>query len=371
MKRFFIYIWGVLKKFDIALLSLCVASSAYGMLLIASATSSYGTKKYVIVQLGAMLIGLGAAFLIVAVDYENLCSLGIYIFGLSVVLLVLTLIIGTEVLGNKNWIIIGPLSIQPSEFVKVGFIITFSAHLTRVKDKINSPRALIPLLLHFGVIFFLVLKEGDLGTGLVYLFVFILMMFAAGLHWLYFSVGGVAALASLPFVFNSLDNYQRMRILAVYDPELDPLGYGYNTIQSKIAVGSGGLAGEGLFNGIQTQYSILPAKQTDFIFSVAGEELGFVGSIIILALLAAVIFRVFYIAKSSRDYTGMLICVGAGAVLLFQAAENIGMCIGVLPVVGITLPFFSYGGSSMLANFCLAGLVMSVHSHRQTGFFKK
>lgn len=371
MKRFFAFIGENLKKFDPILLSLCSASSLLGIFLIMSATNSFGTKKYVIVQLLAMLMGTFAAFIIVLIDYENLSSLGIYLFGLCVLLLVLTLIIGEERLGNKNWIIIGPLSIQPSEFVKAGFIVTFSAHLNKVKNYINRPRAIIPLIIHFGIIFALIMLEGDLGTGLVYMFVFIFMLFAAGLHWLYFAVSGVAVLAAAPFVFSKLSDYQQMRILAVYDPQLDPLGYGYHTIQSKIAVGSGGLTGEGIFSGIQTQYSILPEKQTDFIFSVAGEELGFVGCTAILLLIAAIIIRVFYIAKNSRDFTGMLICSGVGAVFLFQAAENIGMCLGLLPVVGITLPFFSYGGSSMLAGMCFMGLAASVNSHRKGGFFKK
>lgn len=371
MKRFLIYIFDVIRKFDPVLFSLCTAASLYGITLIFSATDSFGTLKYVAVQLCAMAMGIFAMFAIMLIDYKNLRSLSLYIFILSVFLLVLTLLIGTERLGNKNWIIIGPLSIQPSEFVKVGFIITFAAHITKVRDHLNSPRAVIPLLLHFGIIFALIIKEGDLGTGLVYLFVFIIMLFAAGLHWLYFAISGVAVLAAAPFVFSKLSEYQQMRILAVYDPTLDPLGYGYHTIQSKIAVGSGGLYGEGLMKGIQTQYSILPEKQTDFIFSVAGEELGFFGCTLIILLLAAIILYVFYIARTARDYNGMLICSGVGAVLLFQAAENIGMCVGVLPVVGITLPFFSYGGSSMLSSMCLIGLVLSVASHRKTGFFER
>ncbi len=365
---FFMY---VIKRFDLMLFLLCTVSSFYGIMLISSATSGFGTSKYVIVQTCAMLMGLAGTFLIVLIDYENLMSLSKYIFGLCIFALVLTLIIGIEVNGNKNWIVVGPLSIQPSEFVKVGFIVSFATHITRVRNSINHPRSLIPLCLHFGIIFGLVMLEGDLGTGLVFLFIFVIMMFAAGLHWLYFTVTGVAVIAAAPLVFSKMPTYQQMRILAVYDPSLDPLGFGYHTIQSKIALGSGGLTGSGLFNGIQTQYSILPEKQTDFIFSVAGEELGFVGNFIIILLLCSIIFRVFYIAKTARDFCGMLICAGVGAVFLFQAAENIGMCLGLLPVIGITLPFFSYGGSSMLACILLMGLVMSVNSHRKGGFFKK
>lgn len=361
----------VLSRFDPIIFALCTFSSMFGITLIMSATSSYGTKKFVVVQLCAFLMGLCAAFLIVLIDYKNLMSLSGIIYGLCIFMLILTLLIGKEVNGNKNWIIVGPLSLQPSEFVKIGFIITFASHIKKVREYINRPSAIIQLGIHFAVIFGLVMMEGDLGTGFVFLFIFIIMLFAAGLHWLYFAVGGTVIIAAAPFVFEKLPNYQRMRILAVYDPSLDPLGFGYHTIQSKIALGSGGLTGAGLFGGIQTQYGILPEKQTDFIFSVAGEELGFVGSIIILLLVSAIIFRTFYIAKHSRDFDGMLICVGVGAVFLFQAAENIGMCLGILPVIGITLPFFSYGGSSMLTSVCLMGLVMSVNSHRKGGFFKK
>lgn len=371
MRKILSFFQYLFDKADKLLFSLCMACSVYGIVLIFSATDSFGTKKYVVVQLAAMLMGLVAAAVVLIIDYENLILLDKYLFGLCIFVLVLTLLIGTEVYGNKNWIIIGPLSIQPSEFVKAGFIVTFASHINKVKDYINYPRAIIPLGIHFGVIFGLVMLEGDLGTGLVFTFVFLIMLFAAGLHRLYFIIGAVVVAAAAPFVFNNLSEYQQMRILAVYDPTLDPLGYGYHTIQSKIALGSGGLSGSGLFEGVQTQYSILPAKQTDFIFSVAGEELGFIGSILVVSLITAVILRVFVLAKKARDFKGMLICTGVGAVFLFQAAENIGMCLGLLPVIGITLPFFSYGGSSMLSSMLLMGLVMSVGSHCKSGFFKK
>ena len=371
MKKILSFFGQVLSRFDPILLGLACVGALYGIFLIMSATASFGTKKLVVVQLGALVMGLVAAFLIVLIDYENLGSLAVWIYGGCIALLILTLIIGTERLGNKNWIIVGPLSMQPSEFVKVGFIVTFAAHVAKVKDDVSLPRGVLPLLLHFGVIFALVLKEGDLGTALVYMFMFIIMMFAAGLHWLYFTVSTVAVVAAAPFVFSKLEDYQQKRILAVYDPSLDPTGFGYQMTQSKIAVGSGGLSGEGYMQGVQTQYSILPEKQTDFIFSVAGEELGFIGCAIIILLMTALIIRIFYVAKNCRDTMGMVICAGAGAVFMFQSAVNIGMCLGLLPVVGITLPFFSYGGSSMLSSVCLIGLVMSVNSHRKTGFFKK
>lgn len=372
MRSFLSFIWSTLKKIDFYLLALILTASFYGVLLIFSATNSFGTLKLVIIQSGAVVAGLFAICILLMIDYKNLSKFSIYIYGLCVILLVATLLFGKEVQGNKNWIELGPINVQPSEFVKIGFIITFATHINKVKEYINSPRALIPLILHFGVILTLVLLEGDLGTSLVFIFICIIMLFAAGLHWLYFASGAVVVTAAAPFVFeNLLSNYQQMRILAVYDPSLDPLGFGYHTLQSKITLGSGGLTGSGLLNGVQTQYSILPAKQTDFIFSVAGEELGFIGTLLIILLQVLIIIRVLYIARHARDDIGTLICAGAAAGLFFQAAENIGMCLGLFPVIGITLPFFSYGGSSMLASMCLMGVVMSVNADRKGGFFKK
>ncbi len=362
----------LLSQSDGFLWTLIVACSAYGLLLIASATHSFGSYKNLAVQLGAFLIGVIGILLIIFIDVENLSALSKYLYILSIFMLVATLIFGTERLGNKNWIIIGPLSLQPSEFVKPLFIITFSTHLKKVQSFINSPRALLPLLLHAGVLVALILKQGDLGTALVYLFMVVIMLLAAGLHWLYFAVSAVAVTAAAPFVFEYLlKDYQKLRILAVYDPSVDPLGYGYQTLQSKITLGSGGVFGAGLFKGVQTQYSILPEKQTDFIFSVAGEEVGFFGVLIIILLLATLLIRVIYIAKHATEDFGSYVAAGVAAMLFFQISENIGMCIGIFPIVGITLPFFSYGGSSMLTTMLSMGLVMSVNSKRKiTGIFQ-
>ncbi len=372
LEQFRLFFRYLMRRVDWILLGLTVLSCSYGLLLISSATATFGTLKLLIVQLGGIAIGLFLALLILVLDHENLARFSILIYGLCIALLILTLIFGKETLGNKNWISLGPVNMQPSEFVKIGFILTFSKHLSKVKNYINRPRALLPLAAHFLLIAVLVMKEGDLGTTLVFCFICVVMLMAAGLHWGYF-LGGAAALgAAAPFVFDRLGDYQQMRILAVYDPSLDPLGYGYHTIQSKIALGSGGLTGAGLYHGIQTQYSILPEKQTDFIFSVCGEELGFVGCFLIILLEAAIILRLIYIAKNAPNHLGSFICIGLAAMLFVQAAENIGMCLGLLPVIGITLPFFSYGGSSVLALCMSMGLAMSVGAGRQRHlFFKK
>ena len=362
----FFKIKELLSQMDGMLATLTAICCAYGLLLISTATYSFGSMKNIIVQGAAMGLGILAIFAIVLIDVDNLSAFSKILYPLAIAMLALTLVIGSERMGNKNWIIVGPVSIQPSEFAKIAFIITFATHLKKVQNYINRPRALIPLALHFAILLGLVLMQGDLGTSLVYIVIAVVMLMAAGLHWLYFVVGGVTMVAAAPFIYEYLlKDYQKLRILAVYDPSVDPLGYGYHTQQSQITLGGGGVSGYGLFKGVQTQYSILPEKQTDFIFSVAGEELGFIGVALIILLLVLLLIRILYIAKNATDDFNSYVAMGVAAMFFFQAAENIGMCIGVLPVIGITLPFFSYGGSSILSCLMGIGLVMSVNSKRK------
>ncbi len=366
-----LFIRHVVSRIDWILGALIVLASSYGLVLISSATDTFGSRKMLIVQAFGILAGLFMCLVLLTLEHENLARFSIPIYILCILLLIFTLIFGKEVMGNKNWISLGPINVQPSEFVKIGFILTFSKHLSKVRLYINNIRALIPLGIHFAVIAVLVAMEGDLGTTLVFGFICIAMLMAAGLHWGFF-VGGIAVIGvAAPFIFDRLETYQQMRILAVYDPSLDPMGFGYQTLQSQIALGSGGLTGSGLYDGIQTQYSILPEKQTDFIFSVCGEELGFIGCFFVILLEVAIILRLLYVARNAADHMGSFICVGLAAMIFVQAAENIGMCLGLLPVIGITLPFFSYGGSSVLALCMSMGLAMSVNAGRpKMHFFK-
>lgn len=371
MEQVKLFLLHVIKRIDWILGALVLAACCFGLVIISSATDTYGSNRTIIVQIGGIIIGLLLCLTLLTLEHENLARFTLPIYILCILVLVFTLIFGKEINGNKNWISLGPINIQPSEFVKVGFILTFSKHLSQVRHYINNIRALLPLALHFAVIAVLVVLSGDLGTTLVFAFICLGMLLAAGLHWGFF-LGGFATVAiAAPFIFDRLETYQQMRILAVYDPSLDPMGFGYHTIQSQIALGSGGLTGAGLYNGIQTQYSILPEKHTDFIFSVCGEELGFVGCFIVILLEAAIILRLLYIARNAADHMGCFICIGLASMLFFQAAENIGMCLGLLPVIGITLPFFSYGGSSVLALCMSMGLGMSVNASRQKEHFFK
>ena len=201
---FFFRIRDLMSQIDGFLACITTICCCYGLLLVATATYSFGTYKNLIVQFGGMMLGLIGIFFIMMIDVENLSSFAKFLYPLGIVLLAATLVLGTERLGNKNWIILGPISIQPSEFVKLIFIITFATHIQKVQHQINRPKAWIPLMLHFGILFGFVLLQGDLGTALVYLFIMVVMLIAAGLHWLYFAVGGAAVMVGAPFIFEYL-----------------------------------------------------------------------------------------------------------------------------------------------------------------------
>jgi rod shape determining protein RodA len=275
--------------------------------------------------------------------------------------------VGREETGTAGWFRFFGVGVQPSELVKVAFIITFSVHLDAVRDEINAPRNALLLLLHFAGLAVLVVLQNDTGTALVFVCIFLGMIFSAGLSWKYIAAAFGALCVAAPVAwFGFMHGYQQKRILVFLNPEMDMVGDGYQASQSKIAVGSGELFGRGFLQGTQNQLELLPAKHTDFIFGVAGEEFGFAGCLIVLALLAAIIARCLYVARRAKNPMGRYLCVGVASMLSFHMFENIGMCIGLMPITGIPLPFVSYGGSSLITNLIAIGLVLSVWRSRQT-----
>lgn len=357
------------NNFDFPLFTVAYITAIIGILMISSAVKSFdNNSKYITVQVGALLIGTLLMYIIMRIDYQNLSYINKYLFGFGVILLILVLTplgTGREETGGQSWFRIGFISFQPAELVKLVFLITFSTHLSKIKEDINEFRNIFLLTLHFGVFATLIMLQPDTGTTMVYAFMFIIMLYAAGLSYKYFAwfFALLAALSPLVWFF-LLKEYQKNRIIAVFKPEEFVSDYGYQVVQSKIAIGSGKFFGKGYFNGTQTQLGILPEKQTDFIFAVVGEEFGLVGCIIIIALLTSIIVRCIKIGKNSSTDLGRYMCTGIAAMFTFQAFENIGMCLGLTPVVGITLPFLSYGGSSLLTNLAALGIVLSV---RQKG----
>ncbi len=357
--------------FDMLLMCFSIAASLMGLIAVYSATLSMGGLSNIAVQAGAFVIGAEAMILLSFFDYEQYNLLIVPIFLISIFLLVLVLLIGTgaEEVGAKSWIRFGPIGIQPAEIAKVGFIITFGYHLSRIGNKLKKLSSVIALVLHLAIYLVLIMLQPDAGSAMVFMFIFAVVVFAAGIPMKYIIPAAAVFVASLPVIYKFvLSSYQKYRIQVFLNPELDPLASGYNVIQSKIAVGSGGLFGKGYLHGTQNQLGFLPAKHTDFIFSTIAEEFGFIGALAVCAVLFAVIYRCFLVASKSQNDFGRNLAVGVGAMLLFHTFENIGMCIGLMPVTGIPLPFFSYGGTSMLTNLIAIGLVLSV-SRRNKGSF--
>lgn len=356
------------------LLTLVVLASVFGIVMIASATGTYeNSAKYLVVQIVSLIIGIIFIFLMTNWDFEYFGNSSktvyyvIYAFNILALILVLFIGKGKDDWGGQSWIRIGGVGIQPSELVKIGFIITFAKHLELLKEDINLLKSVIALLLHAGILILLILKQPDYGTAMVFCSIFIGMLFVCGIHYKYIlaSLGAFLAFAPVAWFF-VLSEYQKKRFMVFFNPESDKLGAGYHVFQSKIAVGSGELFGKGLFKGIQTQRGFLPEKHTDFIFSVIGEELGLIGSILVLVLLLAIIWRCIVAAQNAKDDFGAYVCVGVASMFIFHTFENIGMCIGLTPVTGIPLPFISYGGSALLTNLLAIGLVINVQMRRRT-----
>jgi rod shape determining protein RodA len=324
----------------------------------------------VAVQLVALIMGLVAIGVLMVLDYEYLSTISGYLYIGSVALLILVLIpgIGTYENGARSWFRFGSLiGVQPAEFVKLAFIITFAKHLSEVDYLINRPRNVLFLLLHAGFLIGLILLQPDFGTAVVFGCIMITMMFVAKISWKYIcaGIGMIAAVSPIAWFF-VFEGYQKQRIINLFNPENDPSGTGYQVAQSKIAIGSGKWFGSGLFQGGSQHSNFLPERHTDFIFTVVCEELGFIGAILAIALLVAIIIRCIVIGMNARNNLGMYICFGVAAMFAFHVIENVGMCIGIMPVTGIPLPFFSYGGSSLLTNMIAIGMVLNVRYRSKT-----
>lgn len=357
------------RKGDWLLLTLCVISSIYGMVLIYSAGHPYDTGvSMVTVQAGAMLAGVLLYAVVSFIDTDVYRAAWKWLALFNVLFIASLFVIGKDPgTGNRSWLMLSflPFNIQPAEIVKLTFIILLALHFAALGDKINRPLSVLSLLLHAGFMLGLIVASSDdMGMAVVYFVIFAVMCVCSRLNWAWL-LGGLAATAgTLPLLWHFvLRPYQKDRILTILDPSLDPTGIGWQAAQSKIALQNGGLTGMGLLQGTQTQGKRLPFSYTDFIFSVGGEELGLIGCLCIVALLLFIIVRCVAVSLRARNTTGRLICVGVAAMLSFQLIENVGMCLGLLPVIGLTLPFFSYGGTSMLTMMVAAGLVSAVRMH--------
>lgn len=352
------------SNLDYMLILLTLICVIFGIVTISSAVKSVdGGVKYIIIQSVAAVLGFCLMFFVSMIDYEKLGNFtkAIYIICIAFLCAVLVFGTGLEDTGSKSWIRFGPIGVQPSEFVKIGYIITFSKLCSSVGDELNKPKNIMKLLANSAIIMGLIMLQPDFGTTMVFIMIFIGIVFAARISYKYIIATGITIAAAIPIIWNFfLADYQKNRIMVLFNPEADPYASGYHVMQSKIAIGSGGIFGKGFGQGTQTQLGYLPVKHTDFIYSVIGEELGLIGCLAVAFLLFGIVLRCFYNARNSKNNFGAYICVGVGCMLLAHIFENIGMCIGLMPVTGIPLPFFSYGGSSMITSLTAIGLVLSV-----------
>ncbi len=362
---------GFSDKSDKILIICSILAALIGILVINSASYTLNSHtRYLVVQSLSLVLGIAAMLGVTVFNYEHLKKLSFLIFAIGIGLLILVLAIGKLTHGTQGWIVLGPVTLQPSEIAKLCFIITFSSHVSKKYDSINSPKTLVFMLIHFLCYAIPVLLQPDFGTAMVFAIIFIFILFFAGISRKYIIGAAAITAISSPIVWFLLKSYQRDRIISLFFPEKDPTGSGYHVLQSKLAIGSGEFAGRGYLKGPQTQFGHLPEKHTDFIFSVIGEELGIIGAAIVTIILFTIIYRCFANAKScSHDSFGELICVGVGAMMFFHIFENIGMCIGLMPITGIPLPFISYGGSSLITCFAAIGLIQSVRMRRRATKF--
>ena len=356
-----------LRRSDTLLLLLCIAATLFGVVLISSATRHTGSSQYIYIQLVALILGIFLYVLFSMLDLDILGDHWKLLFVFSVLLIGSLRFIGVEGdTGNRAWIRFGSIGVQPAEVVKIPFIILLAKLVIHTKNSrgLNHPVSIAEIALFVLFLFGLIIAiSKDLGSALVYLFIFIVVMFAAGTNLLWFLFGAGVVAAAFPLAWaHFFSQGQKDRILAPYDPTVDPTGLGitWQANQSKAAISGGGFLGKGLYHGTYTQAGSVSQQHTDFIFSVVGEELGFIGCAAVILLLLLIILRCIQTGVRSNDPTGMLVCVGFAAMLIFQTFENIGMCIGLTPVIGLTLPFFSYGGSSIITLYAAMGIVSGV-----------
>lgn len=356
MRQFF-------RRADIFLLVMSVICASYGLVLVSRATASMGSSKFIIVQAFSLFLGLIAFVVLTVLDADILGEQWKWLCVINVALLVALVIFGQDDgTGNKSWIRFAGIGIQPSEVIKVLYIVISAKQMTYLKEykDINSFMSVVQMAGHFAIVFgMIVVVSSDLGSASILLGIFLIMFFALGARLYWFALGGAAVAALIPVIWSYLlKPYQRNRLLAPYDKTIDPDGWGitWQTTQSRISLANGRLS------GVEAGYTpnVFTGKHTDFIFATAGEQFGMIGAIILIVLLMIIIVHCVRVGLNSGRTYDMLICVGVAASLAFQTFINIGMCLGITPVIGITLPFFSYGGSSLLTTFAAMGLVSGV-----------
>ena len=370
MNQFLTELKNFPKKGDWVLLLLCLVTSGFGMVVMASATSADkfgGNLKYIVIQLAATCLGVLMFALVSSLDVEIMSEYRGALVTFNVVLLLMLLPFGVERGGSRSWMDIPgiPFMIQPAEICKITYILVMGSVMSSHQNRISHPVSVVHMGLHLILLVGLnMVLSKDAGVSLIFVFIFIGMAFGGGVSFLWFGLAiGLIAVA-FPILWPFLGTHQQNRILILFDDTIDPLGI-YERYHYKInllSLTGGGLTGQGLFNGTRTQGGNLFAQHTDYIFSSIGEEMGFFGCVMVMVMEFAIIARCILVGIRCQDYMRRVICFGAASALIFQVMINIGMCIGVMPVIGLTLPLISYGGSSIVTIYAMLGLVSGAHA---------
>lgn len=357
----------LLLNFDWVLLTLVFAICGIALINLYSAGSSLASNTSPVYLKQALWIMIGIVFMAVcfSFDYRTIISHAYTIYGVSIFLLIVVFIVGDMTRGTQRWISFGGFSFQPSELLKLTIILALARFFTSrgVEEGYTLRKLAIPITLTL-VPFILIMKQPDLGTAMMILIIFVSMTLFVGVNWRSILITVFTGLLMMPLCWAVLKDYQRERILTFIEPDRDPLGSGYHIIQSIIAIGSGGILGKGYLKGTQSQLRFIPEHQTDFVFSVFAEEWGFLGSFILIFLFLSLILWSLRIARTSRDLLGTLIAFGIAMLIFWELFINLGMVLGVFPVVGIPLPFLSYGGSAIVVLLACVGLLMNVSVRR-------
>lgn len=372
MKQAFFFLGRLFRQMDKLMLLTAAALSALSVLLLLGINDSgYVRLRVVQVQMIATLLGLLVALAVTAFDYRLLASLWKFYAPLVVLLNLYTAFFGDyrEGTSNRSWLDLGFVSIQPSEFLKIAFILTFSYHLSQVRETLNTSRTLLPLLAHGGAAVGLILLQGDVGVAVIMAAIFVVMLFMAGLSrkLIFAGIGAFSALLPLAWIF-FLSPYQKNRILALLYPDQYALSEAHQQLEGLLSIGSGQIFGIGVFSD---SHNYVPEMYNDFIFTFLGEAFGFIGCFVVLAAYAFICMRILKAALQSRDYLGRYLCIGVFAMLMAQIFVNISMCLMLMPVIGVTLPLLSAGGSSVLSVYAGLGLVLSVGAAGNRNMFSE
>ena len=366
MRKFFQELLDFFRKGDMVLLALCLLTTIFGVVILSSVTNYSNTYRYLIVQLAATVMGIFLYAIISSIDLDLIMEYRLFLVIFNVVFLMMLIPFGVDYgSGNRSWLDIPglPFDIQVAEILKTTYILIAASVMAAHQNRLSTFRSVMHMVFHLGLLVGLnMVLSKDAGVSLIFVFIFIGMTFAGGVHKGWFIAAISCLAAGFPVLWQFLRPHQKNRFLVLFDPSVDPTATGirWHSNQAMLSLTGGGFTGQGLYNGRRTSVGALFAQHTDYIFSAIGEELGFLGCMAVIILEFAIIARIIYVGIRTPDFARRVVCFGAASALIFQVTINIGMNLGVMPVIGLTLPFISYGGSSMLSLYAMLGLVSGI-----------